>query len=482
MKMDTQPLTQTDQSAMLDSGIEAPPIVRFDERRMHVRAYNYWASLLKGRSLPSIEDLEPADIEDFGSHSILLDFTSGVEDPSIAFVGSALRDQCALDHWVDRISLVPARTLISRLTDHYLQIIANEAPISFEAEFVNQRNCELLYRGIMMPFSSDGETIDFIYGVINWKEVANSDLTRAIAEEVNALSPLPQLRPLPVTRRTEGMPWPEIAISSSSEAEDDGAPDMKLDVMNEPDDVLDLTTRAEAAGADGSAGPAMDMLDLSADDMIGDAATTLATDPDASLADRLSAARDAAQSVTASEGRTHAALYRALDLCHAFALAAQARREDYVSLLIDAGLTESVRSPTTALVKLIFGGTYDKTRIAEYACVIDHAQAQDLPAGTLADVLARSSGGLKGLVRSIRAARKGEAGPAPTRPMTGLRSATRKLAKARPLDLDAVITGEDGLGVVIVRREADGTLAMVASLETGSRLTERVIVSTRRKG
>jgi hypothetical protein len=31
-----------------------------DERRMHVRAYNHWVSLLDGRDFPSIEDLEPA--------------------------------------------------------------------------------------------------------------------------------------------------------------------------------------------------------------------------------------------------------------------------------------------------------------------------------------------------------------------------------------------------------------------------------------
>ena len=33
-----------------------------DERRMHVRAYNYWVSLLNGRDFPSVEDLEPGDI------------------------------------------------------------------------------------------------------------------------------------------------------------------------------------------------------------------------------------------------------------------------------------------------------------------------------------------------------------------------------------------------------------------------------------
>ncbi len=427
--MDTQPLSQTETGPAFDGGIDAPPIVSFDERRMHIRAYNYWASLLKGRRLPSIEDLEPADIEDFGSHSVLLDFTSGVEDPSIAFVGSVLREQCGLDHWVDRISLVPARTLVSRLTDHYLQIIANEAPISFEAEFVNQRGVDLLYRGIMMPFSSDGETIDFIYGVVNWKEIASPALTRSIADEVDAFG-----RAEDRLAAIAGAPWPS----------------------------------AEPSPADGP-------LNLSlADALAADMA-------DASLADRLAAARDAAQSVTANEGRTHAALYRALDLCHGFALAARARRDDYLELLNDAGLAESERSPTTTLVKLVFGAAYDKTRIAEYACVVDHAMTQAVEPGALARLLAQAPGGLKGMVRAIRAARKGES-PAPaSKPMTGLRSATRRLAKARPLGPEAVDTGEQGLGVVIVRREADGTLAMVASLSPEDKLAGRIIVATGRR-
>ena len=36
-----------------------------DERRMHVRAYNYWCSLLDGRDFPSIQDLQATEIEDF---------------------------------------------------------------------------------------------------------------------------------------------------------------------------------------------------------------------------------------------------------------------------------------------------------------------------------------------------------------------------------------------------------------------------------
>src|SRR5512142_3505234 len=67
-----------------------------DERRMHVRAYNYWVSLLDGRDFPSIEDLEPGDVTDFAAHSVLLDFTCGRDNPAMPYIGAAIRDECGL--------------------------------------------------------------------------------------------------------------------------------------------------------------------------------------------------------------------------------------------------------------------------------------------------------------------------------------------------------------------------------------------------
>ena len=148
---------------------------------MHVRAYNYWVSLLEGRDFPSIEDLEPADVSDFAANSVLLDFTCGRDNPAVPYIGGAIREECGLDDDTRTIGDVPSRSLLSRLTDHYLQIIANRAPIGFEAEFANQRGETICYRGILMPFSSDGETIDFIYGVINWKQVGAARFGKAAA-------------------------------------------------------------------------------------------------------------------------------------------------------------------------------------------------------------------------------------------------------------------------------------------------------------
>ena len=170
---------------------ELPPeAIGQDERRMQVRAYNHWASLLGDATFPSIEDLEPRDLNDFGPNSVLLDFSAGIEDPGVQYLGDKLADECgaASSHSVtpiNKLSDVPPRSLLSRITDHYMQILANQAPIGFEAEFVNQRGASILYRGILLPYSSDNETIDFIFGVINWKEMADAATADELLLEID---------------------------------------------------------------------------------------------------------------------------------------------------------------------------------------------------------------------------------------------------------------------------------------------------------
>ena len=404
---------------MPDEAVEAPPIVRFDERRMHIRAYNYWASLLGDRSLPSIEDLNPSEIEDFGSHSVLLDFTSGIDDPTVAFLGGALAAQCDIATPISRASQIPPRTLLSRLTDHYLQIIANAAPIGFEAEFINQRGVEILYRGIMMPFSTDDDTIDFVYGVINWKEVASDSLADSIAAEVEAAQSAPALAP------STAPIWADRPSALDFAAEVDEAP------------------RSETA------------IDASGD----------------SLADSLALARDAAAAAAASEGRTRHALYRAIGMAHAFARLAAARPDDYAALLAESGLVVQPRSPLAALVKLVFGETYDKTRLAEFVCAIDYALARDVEPGALVELLHRTQGGLKGIVAMVRAERQGA--KRADRPAPGARS-RRRLADAAALETSAIGLDEAGLAVVVMRRGSDGALVPVATLDPADKLTGRV--------
>ncbi len=434
--MEAQANARVDDTLMYDETLEAPPIVRFDERRMHIRAYNYWASLLNNRNLPSIEDLNPAEIEDFGSHSVLLDFTGGVANPGIAFMGSALAVQCDLTGPITQVSQIPPRTLLSRLTDHYMQILANAAPIGFEAEFTNQRGNEIMYRGIMMPFSSDDVRIDFVYGVINWKEVASGALSDDIAAEAANDARLDRQAPAAVSSL-----WAEPLPLD----DDDG--------YDEEED---------------------DALELSLDDRIHDDIEAITLD------DCLATAREAAAAANASEGRTRHALYRAIGLAHAFALAARTRAEDYDLILAESGIVAQPRSPMTALAKLVFGVTYDKTRLAEFVCAIEYALEQDLAPGALISHLHDLPGGLKALVGAYRAARRGET-VAPTHPPRALVLARRTLAKAAPIATEKLVADEAGLVVMVMRREDDGRYVPVAALDRDDMLAQRVLTASARK-
>jgi hypothetical protein len=406
-------------SADEEDAIEAPPEIGIDERRMHVRAYNYWVSLLDGRPYPAIGDLNPTELGDFGPHSVLLDFSRDEADPAVVWLGGALREECGLLGDIRRISDVPKRSLLSRLTDHYLQIIANCAPIGFEAEFVSQMGQNTMYRGILMPFSSTGETIDFIYGVINWKEIADCSVIADIAREAErALAAgVPAVEASPVWADGPNSEPPAPLHSEPDEAEWEQA--------NRP------------------------------------------FEPPAGLADRLCAARESAEAARGADSRSRASLYRALGLAYAFARAAEIDVEGYRELLDDAGLKAQARAPMTPIVKLVFGVDYDKARLTEFAAALSWARRESVPVDGLRAYLESFEGGLKGVVQAERRARRPEPQPDRTDQIkAALRSAP---AFARV----AMETTEEFV-LILARREEGGEISLLGPLADPA-LTERAI-------
>src|SRR5690606_22855205 len=79
-----------------DAAHSAPSPIGQDERRMQVRAYNHWASLLEDRNYPAIEDLEPESLPDFGRHPGFLDFLTGIEIPAICDHGAKYAEECGV--------------------------------------------------------------------------------------------------------------------------------------------------------------------------------------------------------------------------------------------------------------------------------------------------------------------------------------------------------------------------------------------------
>ncbi len=455
---------------------ETPPLaIGQDERRMQVRAYNFWASLLADRSFPSIEDLDPDNLPDFGPHSVLLDFTSGIEDPAVAFLGDKLALECGTEGVINKLSDVPSRSLLSRITDHYLQIIANQAPIGFEAEFVNQRGATIMYRGILLPFSSDDDTIDFIYGVINWKELADQQTTDALLDEINqALAAGPE-----VLRHEDALPeWA------------DGPMEPEWADAHVDEDVLDLVTPFDGAEyqptdwdepAFGST-DAMDSAEADAAEIVPVAfgavesqsapGEILQAEPQ-ELADWLASARELAYAAQGSEDRSRQALYAAISRAYDFSLAAAQDPAGLEELLADAGLKAQERAPLTPVVKLVFGADYDKTRLAEFSTVLAHAQRIGLANGTLAAHLAGTTGGLKGLVSLERQLRAEELAKPNAPRQTPKDRLARKLRKLGHQPLDQVASAGSEFTLLVARRLADGQVVLLGEVGDDASLLER---------
>lgn len=370
--------------------MDLPPMIGADERRMHVRAYETWLSLLDGRDYPAIADLDSDALGEFGPYSVLLDFAADRANPSIAYLGRALREEGELGADVATVADVPSRALLSRLIAHYAEILENRAPVGFEAEFVSHRGQPMLYRGILMPYSSDGHAIDLVHGVINWKETAEQALSPDILEAITTAFAGPARGPETATAPVEAAPVAAV----------------------EPDQ------------------------------------------PD--LAELVEDARELAGEARACEGRTRAALYRAISLAYDVALAAEADPAGFAVLLAGAGIVPQARAPMTPVVKLVFGRDHDRKRITEFAAVLTHARRLCLAAGMVEAWLSGLAGGIKAVVAAERGERR------PALKVDKVRSARMMLGSAPARALVDLGKVADDVVLLIARRQEDGRLAIVS--------------------
>jgi hypothetical protein len=390
---------------------EFPVIVAQGERRLQVHAYCHWTNLLGARNLPLIADLRLDQLTDFAPHAVLLDFTHSEDDPRITYVGEALARECDIPRNISHLDQVPDSTLLARISEQFPQLIANQAPLGFEEEFVNQRHATILYRGMLLPFAEQvGGPTRYVLGVLNWKEQADealiADLNRQIGPAFAETAP--------------AAPWSEWI---------DAPP----------------TARKAVISTLGTLGLA---------EVPGDIA------PHLTLADWLASARELAQSACLSGERSRLALYAALSRTHDFALAAAGNPHALATLIADAGVTAQPRAPLLPLVKLVFGAHYDKTRLTEYATVLVHARRLGLGRGELTAHLARTAGGLKGILTEERRLRQIE-----RRARTQERSLAARLADLPPQRITNLSPRGEEYTLLVARRMADGSIAVLGEVD-----------------
>ncbi|RKF22332.1 hypothetical protein D6851_03575 [Altericroceibacterium spongiae] len=135
--------------------------------------------------MPHSRNLGYETQSDFQSHSVILKVSDKSQSPQILYIGNKLLEECRIAPGTyDKPADIPTNSLLNCVLDHYPQLLATQSPVGFEAEYNSPQGYTLLYRGILLPFADDDGRMTHVLGVINWKEVANSQMIDSIQKAI----------------------------------------------------------------------------------------------------------------------------------------------------------------------------------------------------------------------------------------------------------------------------------------------------------
>lgn len=159
--------------------------------RLDIGAYELWTRCHADGRVPSQQELLGHADCDFVDHSVLIRLGADDSTPTISHIGTQL--WLGLDGLLPQdIAEVPARSVLSRITEHYLEAVANRTAVGFEAEFVNEDGSAIGYRAIALPCASDGERIDAVLGVVDYSMVGEDAVGVEAVESPSEPGALPK--------------------------------------------------------------------------------------------------------------------------------------------------------------------------------------------------------------------------------------------------------------------------------------------------
>lgn len=236
------------------------------EKRLHIRAFRYWESLLHGRPFPALKDMSAEGLADFKLRSALMRVAE--DDPVLRTVGVKLASASGGDYQGMRVFEVPDHTLLGRVARAYTHVLEDRLPVGLDASLPQHDGAgeasPLPFRGILLPFADDGETIDYVVAVVSWKESllvlpdapenagaapVLGELQALVGDQPGASPELRgRLRALPALGPdAEAWSAPDAApfklVLASRQADGRLAPVMVLD---EPDEVVDAAVERAA--------------------------------------------------------------------------------------------------------------------------------------------------------------------------------------------------------------------------------------------
>jgi chromosome partitioning protein len=145
-----------------------------EDQRMTTRFLHYWEALRADtdKAIPLIGDLDLANVGEIAPNTFNLDVAGDPDDPKFRFVGQRLIRDCGGHVANPTVSQLVPQSCLARAVEHRHQVVAEKEPRMIADEFIDEAGDKVLYRGVLLPFSSTGERVDIIIGALASKTVA----------------------------------------------------------------------------------------------------------------------------------------------------------------------------------------------------------------------------------------------------------------------------------------------------------------------
>lgn len=138
------------------------------EQRLVQRLHEYWESKCAGRTYPSLDDIEVAEIADLWSHCFVLDAFSR-QTPYFLYLGSELARYTGVFLSGDQSW---SQTLLDKAVDGFYRALDTRRPVISEDTVRLYDGSRLLYRSVLLPLGDDDACINVLLGAANGQLVS----------------------------------------------------------------------------------------------------------------------------------------------------------------------------------------------------------------------------------------------------------------------------------------------------------------------
>jgi hypothetical protein len=187
--------------------------IKDDDRARHAAVLDYWLSIRGDKEFPPLHDLDPLEISDAASHSILFELLSGGQDAEIRHLGEGLDKEITVKRLID----APSPSLASSIARKLPIVGISRDFLSFEDNFTNADGLTRCWI-TLLPLSSCGSWVDYVYAFVSLdKGTAKAAKPAEVEPEAEAVEE--PVAEEPVTEEAVAVEEPEVAEEPVGEPE-----------------------------------------------------------------------------------------------------------------------------------------------------------------------------------------------------------------------------------------------------------------------